>query len=355
MFGRIITQPLAAVLTAGLILFYGCSGDDKNDRKSAAENIIDTVAAKVAEDFVEAAFASAAPAENFVTLGIDEEKNVSEVNEILILDSILYAATDDGVLEYDFRNESIRLAGNGCVFMALVSHDGKLYAGGEGLYVIDDNGLRSIERDFEGTINSLLSDSDRLLIGTEAGLFSKGTAGEECLLDAVCVTALKFDKDGLWVGTDGQGLYRWDGEEFRKRFLIRDTSIFDHVYTIDFNHDHLFVGASTGFFVYDGGRWEQWTEDMGLPSNTVKSIDASDWMVHIGTDSGVIAYFNKNLYPVKKLDSTPADVVRLMGRKIIIANENRGIVMQSGEMVKTLIESARKNEPEVLTQVADEF
>ena len=94
---------------------------------------------------------------------------------------------------------------------------------------------------------------------------------------------------------------------------------------------------------------------MGLPSNMVRSVDASDWMVYIGTDGGVVSYFDKNLYPVKKFESTPADVVRAAGGKIVTASSDGGILLKQGVAVKTLVEPAEKAEPEVFTQVEDEL
>ena len=87
-----------------------------------------------------------------------------------------------------------------------------------------------------------------------------------------------------------------------------------------------------------------------MPSNKVNSIDATDWMVYVGTDKGVVSYFDKNLYPVRKFETMPADVVRLMGNKVIAADENGGIFVKRGYAVRTLIEPIKKEKLEVFTQ-----
>jgi len=133
-------------------------------------------------------------------------------------------------------------------------------------------------------------------------------------MDDVSVTAMVSDGAGMWIVIDGQGLYRWDGDMFRKRYLLRDTSIFDNVYALDFNHDHLYVGAATGFFIFNGGRWEHRTIDNGLPSDDVRTIDASSWIVYVGTGEGVVSYFEKNIIPIKKLETTIASVIEPMGK-----------------------------------------
>ena len=355
MFKSINIQTIGGILLLVMVLLAGCSGSEDDKQFTSIRQTVDTAAAKIAEDIVQATFASAGETRNFVELHKEEIKPVAGVNEILVADSILYAAGDNGLIAYNFTDQSTGSIGSGKQFKAMAFHDGNLYVGGDRLYIVKNNILEPVELQFEGKVTSLLSDSFRLLIGTENGLIAKGINGEEKLLDDVSVNCMKFDKDGLWVGTNGQGLYRWNGDRFLKRYLIRDTTIFDYVYDIDFNHDHLFVGAATGFFVFDGGSWTQWTTEMGLPSDKVNTIDASAWMVYIGTDNGVISYFNNNLFPVKKLETTPADVVRLTNDKLIVADQNGGVFIKRGYTIKTLIEpiETEKEENEVFTQ-ADE-
>ena len=360
MFKRNFFNSLGAVLLIGIFILVGCSGDDKVKDKSIIGEIIDTASNEIAETFVEAAFASAAEGEKFIASPASDDKDstVSQFGDVIINEPYLYAAFNGGLIKYDFRDGGVDLVRNGRKLSALTYHDGLLYVGGDGLFIARDGFLEPVEVEIKGTVTSLLSDSGRMIIGTDQGLYTKSVFGLDALFDDISVTALEFDRDGLWVGTDGQGLYRWNGEEFKKRFLLRDTSIFNHINDIDFNHGHIYVAAATGFFVYDGGRWEQWTADIGLPSDEINSVDASDWMVHIGTDKGVIAYFNKNLYPVRKLETMGAETVFRKGNDVIIVSEDDGIVMRSGMVIKTLVEpvfdTAEEEKPEVFTQAETE-
>jgi len=193
------------------------------------------------------------------------------------------------------------------------------------------------EEEFEGAITSLYSYGYSLMVGTESGLYTTGLFGHDLLYDDIEVTAITADESGLWVGTNGEGLYRWDGEEFQKRYLLRDTAIFDTVNTLDFNHRHLYVGTNNGFHIFDGGCWTTLTALDGLPSDNVTTVNASAWVIYIGTDAGVISYFNGDFIPVKKMEESIVRDICLDGRKVIAATDFDGIVMKSGNVIKTIV------------------
>jgi hypothetical protein len=112
--------------------------------------------------------------------------------------------------------------------------------------------------------------------------------------------------------------------------------LFDDINTLAFNHGHLYVGAPSGMFVFDGGQWLTLTEDDGLPSNNVTSIDASRWVVHVATDAGLVTWYNKELAPIARLEDRPADVIRVAGRKIFVGTAQEGLLLKSGPVVKLL-------------------
>lgn len=342
------------VAVAALVL-AGCSGDDESSNKPLAKRVIEDTAEAIGKQMVDAAFAqnadTSAVAAEEVKLEEAPEINFNEVNDIIMFDSLLYAAYDEGLVIYNFNTKKSTLIDNGQRFNALAFYAGELYAGGEKLYTVSGRDLRPADAEFEGEVTSLYSDSFRLLIGTKNGLFSKSPFGREQLMNAVAINDLQFDNDGLWVATDGEGLYRWDGDRFRRRYLLRDTTIFDHVYDLAFNHDHLYVAAECGFFVFDGGKWEQWTSAEGLPATAVHAVNADDWMVQVGTEKGMVAYFDKNLYPVKKLDTVEANVIRLLDEKLVVGTRQGEVLMKSGDFVTALIEQTQPNEesPEVFS------
>jgi ligand-binding sensor domain-containing protein len=186
--------------------------------------------------------------------------------------------------------------------------------------------------------NELCSFNYQLLIGTQCGLFTNSIFGNDLLMDDVSVTAMVADNAGVWVGTGGQGLYRWDGVDFQKRYLSRDPSLFDHINTLDFKHDHLYAGTRNGLHIYDGGSWETLTVEDGLPGNNVIDIDASNWVVYIATDNGIVSCFNYDFMPVAKLENTAAEAVLAKDRKVYVGTCEQGIQMKSGPVLKTLVE-----------------
>jgi ligand-binding sensor domain-containing protein len=152
------------------------------------------------------------------------------------------------------------------------------------------------------------------------------------------ISAVTADGSGLWVGTSGQGLYRWDGEEFAKRYLARDSSLFYYVNCLAFNHDHLYVGTDSGMFIFDGGRWKTLTAEDGLPSDYIKDIDATTWVVYVATEAGVTSYFNGDIMPVKKLADKEVNSLVLLGRKVIVGTDYEGVLVKSGPALRTLID-----------------
>lgn len=340
-------RTLGAISLAVVFLFVSCSGEDPKEQTGFVDQVVDDTAGKIVNDVIDATFATA-PVE------IEPVNTVSDVGDILVHDSVMYAVFNGGIVMYDFRNNEKFFIKNSETFKAVALHGDQIFVGGDKLYTLFNRTLKPVTFEFEGSVSSLYGFEHRLLVGTDRGLYSNSIFGDEQLMDDVSVTAMVSDGGGVWVATDGKGLYRWDGDVFRRRYLIRDTTIFDNVNALDFNHGHLYIGAATGFFVYDGGRWEHWTVDLGLPTDTIKAIDASSWMVYVGSDKGVISYFDKNIYPVKKLEETVVGSMKMLGQKLIVGTDNDGIVMKAGQFVKTLVEPVSDEKEEVFSKSEDE-
>ncbi len=343
----ITLKSLGIAFTVATFLLVGCSGEEPKENSGFVNQVVDDSVNKLVDGIVEASFVS-------VPVEVDIENLVSDIIDIVVLDSILYAVFDGGLVSYDFRNHETSFIRNGEKFNSIVQHGDQIFVGGEKLYTLANNNLEPVSFEIEGNVGSLYSFDYRLLVGTDKGLYSRSVLGNERLMDDVSVTAMVSDGAGLWVATDGQGLYRWDGDLFRKRYLLRDTSIFDNVSALDFNHDHLYVGAATGFFVFNGGRWEHRTVDNGLPSNGVRAIDASSWVVYVGTDEGVVSYFENDIMPVKKLETTVISDIESMGGKLIVGTFGDGVIMKAGPFVKTLVEPNSERKEEVFSQSEDE-
>ena len=340
---------IAGAMTAlALLLFVGCSGNKTETKNDSLADAVDTIASDVAHEFIDATFAAAdsdaqkiGPAENVTDFG--------GINDMLMVDSTLYAVYDGGVIIYDFAVGTPVFIETGETFNAVTQFDDQIYVGGEKLYTVSDDSLIPVDAQFEGTIKDLYPYGFALAIGTDKGLYSKSTIGDMTVSTDFAVKRMAADDNGLWVATDGQGLYRWNGEDFVKRYLYRDTTIFDNVRALDFNHGHLYVGTDDGFFIYNGGSWQQLTAEDGLPSDWVTDIDASDWVVLIATHSGEISYFNNEFLPVKNLGDIPATSIERFGRRVLAGTDDHGVLMKTGSQVKYLIEP-QKGEEEPIAQ-----
>jgi hypothetical protein len=332
------TLVIGIISVSIFMLMVGCSGDEGKP-KGFAQDIVDSVTAPVIEQLANAAVEQPTTndANEFEGNQIDVE-SLSHFKDMIIVDSKLYAVFKGGLLIYSFEDNSSQSYSVDDELQAITSHDTKIYMGGAKLFSYDESGIKFIDEDFDGIITDLYSYEYRLMIGTENGLYSRDIFGKNKLMDDIAVSDMTADNSGLWIGTEGDGLYRWDGEIFKKRYLLRDTTFFDNVIALDFNHNHLYMGTENGFHVYNGGRWETMIAEDGLPDSRITSIDASDWVVYVATDKGVVSFYNNELVPVSDLEGQQVNVVKRKGLQIAIATEYEGILLKSGNNLKTLVE-----------------
>lgn len=331
------TTMAAAVIAAGFMI-NGCSDKEKTQpggisSTDATDSISSRLIAQIEEQRLareEALFASNESA--------SANDGLYAFDDMLLVDSNVYAVCGNELIVYNLSTKSEQRIATGGSLHAVTAHAGKIYVGGDKLYLFADGVLEALPIKIAGTIASLTSHDIYLMIGTTEGLYARSIFGDIALFDGIDVTAMTSDNDGLWVGTNGDGLYRWDGNEFKRRFLHRDTAVFDMVNALDFSHNHLFVGTDDALYVYNGGRWTTVTTESGLLSNTVNGIDASGWVVYIATDGGVVSWFNYDVLPVEKFEGIVAADVRVIGNKILVATEGNGLLLKAGPVVTTLIE-----------------
>ncbi len=344
---------IAVLAFAGIFLGVGCSGDTSAKKKtSIVDELADSLASAISQNIPEVTLASAT-----AVVPPDEtspaETNGSAISDFVVVDSNVYVVYGGNLLVYNLTtDEQFTITANEKL-KAVVYHDGTIYTGGDGLYKVVDSALEPVDIELTGVVNALYSYDYRLMIGTSCGLQSKSIFGNELLFDDIDVTAMTVDNNGFWVATAGQGLYRWDGNEFHQRYLRRDTSIFDFVNTLDFNHNHLYVGTDDALYIYDGGRWKTVDTEDGLPSSEIRDIDASNWVVYVTTNAGLVSFFNDEIAPVKKLDDINPSMVQVVGKTILVATEDGRLVKKTGPVVQTLLEPdddvTTTNEPVAMT------
>lgn len=335
---------IGVILMVAALLFSGCSSQEEESTEGLLQAVADSIATDLVEEFiestqVEAIFASEITVEDTaVEAEIPPEVQAEGINDMVLVGSKIYACHDAGVIIYDMADKNTVNLVTGKPINAIVLHGGKVYVGGEDLLLVNGVDFEPVEFEFAGVVNELHSYHFNLMIGTTEGLYSRSILGDETLLEGMAVSSMAADESGLWVGTTGNGLYHYDGEDFSKRFLSRDPSLFDYVNCLAFNHSHLYVGTDSGMFIFDGGRWITLTSADGLPSDKIRAFDATTWVTYVGTSAGVTSYFNGDFMPVKKLADKKANSIRLLGRKIIIGTASEGVLMKSGPALKTLID-----------------
>jgi hypothetical protein len=337
-----ITTIATIAISIALFAAVGCSDDNaKAEPKGVFAEAVDSVAAAVADNVAETAVTRSPKTTEALmptaAVNTDPAESIREVTDMVLKGDALYGVFDGGVLVHNFPNDSQFTIAVPERLQAIAVHNDTVYLGGDYLYTLEGDELRKLDYEFEGVINVLEPYGYALMIGTEAGLYTMGIFGREKLLDDMAVTALAAEQEALWVGTRGDGLYRWDGVDFRKRYLHRNETLFDTVYTLDYQHDHLYMGTSNGLHIFDGGRWNTLTIADGLPADAVISVDASGWVVYAIANEVVFSFYGGMIDQIGELDGYGATVVRQMGRRLLVGTAGEGVVMKTGRMVRTLV------------------
>ncbi len=327
-----ITLIGAAALIAGLAA-WGCTGEKEENLSQKSPNI-DSVVLAVSQQKSEPKPSVALEPKVAEVMPTD----VATVLDVEIVDSLAFIANDRGLIVFNLKDNSRHAIDFGGPVNALAMFDGQLYAGADKLYRYDDSGLVIIDDSFSGTITALYPYGSNLMIGTDDGLYARTMLGCVRLMNDEVITAMVADNDGLWVGTDGDGLYRWDGEEFSPRFLARDSSLFDNVTALAFGHNHLYLGTSNGLWIHDGGSWQPVTTADGLPSDFVTAIDASGWIVSVGTDQGLVTYFDSQVKVVEPFVGSDVTTLESSSHGLIVGTATDGLFLQKRGVVKTLLE-----------------
>lgn len=330
-----VISMLAVMTMLMTFVVIGCSSDDKtSDSDKVIAQVLDT-ATEVISNEIANVVVNELNKQNEVT---SADNNIQSFDDVILQNHKLYAVGGNTLHVYDFKTKTVRKHAIEGELNSIAYFDGSIYVGGDQLYKLNDTSLEFVDNEFDGTITELYSYGYQLMIGTSEGLYRRGIFGKDKLMDDITVSAITEDNSGLWIGTLGEGLYRWDGENFKQRFLKRDTTLFDFVNAIDFKHDHLYVGCDNGLYVYNGGTWKTLTTEDGLLDNNVRAIDATDWTVYIGTDKGVVGYFEEQLTPVNLLDDKQVNDLQVRGRKLLAATEYEGIIEKNGNSLKTIIQ-----------------
>ncbi|OQX92501.1 MAG: hypothetical protein B6D58_02775 [candidate division Zixibacteria bacterium 4484_95] len=234
-----------------------------------------------------------------------------------------------GWTEPDINKLDINALQLNCIFF----ENDRAIIGGNKLLITGKDYLEVYsEYDFDSPVNVIIPFGEGYLAGTNNGLYFYAQDKEATIFrEGILVTALAEDIGGLWVGTFGDGLWRFDGERWQRRYLIRDTSIFDFVNALTYSYPFLWVGTPSGIFRYDGGCWKQlYIGD----SSEVYEVNCFLPMVlktYVGTQQGLFVFANDSLKIVPDFED-----VQIIGlfkdySDIIVATRNRGIFKLKGK------------------------
>lgn len=183
---------------------------------------------------------------------------------------------------------------------AIAAADGRLFVGtlGEGLWRQEGDGWQRIEAgvlpgDF---ITCLQPAGGQLLLGTLSrgvllfDLARQSLASFDALapgLEARNITMLLADPpDSFWIGTYGQGVYRWDGATRRLSHFTRAGG--------SLGDDWVLCGARTrsglyfgtlggGLSRYDGRSWQTLGREQGVAARDISALAYSSPYLYLGT------------------------------------------------------------------------
>jgi ligand-binding sensor domain-containing protein/signal transduction histidine kinase len=155
-----------------------------------------------------------------------------------------------------------------------------------GTYARNGHGAFRAYEDGQGTV----------WIAKDEGLFRATPAGLELVAAGMKVRSLYSDRDdNLWVGTNGDGLYRYKDRAVRM-FTKEDGLPNDAVQTVLAAHDGtVWIGANCGGISrFDGTRFQTFNEKDGLANSCVWALaEDADHDLWIGTwGGGAFRYHN---------------------------------------------------------------
>jgi hypothetical protein len=342
------------LMAAGVFLFAGCSSESGGNSRS------DSFSDQVIDEFVESTFVADEPAmakAEYASVTQDTEAVIigednPQFYDMILKDDIIYAAVDGGILTYNAIDGGVYIIPTESQVTALVDIGEKVLVGGDNLYTLDGYELsdQDYQLDLAGTITALYPHGLSLMIGTTDGLYILDPSSIRELAADLHVSAITSDGLGIWIGTAGDGLYRWNGKSFKKRYLRRDSTLFDNVTALNYNHNHLYLGTDNGLYVHDGGSWTPFDLADGLPSEMITAIDASEWVVKIGTTQGPVTFFNNEFKLMSKLEGMVITRFIKDENKLLAATSNAGLVMKSGGLVTTLFDGDTKTEQAALEE-----
>ena len=215
----------------------------------------------------------------------------------------------------------------------LVYEDDKIVVGGNRLLITSPDYAELYDQyDLDSPINVILPFGEGYLVGANDGLYFVYDCYEDTIIkEDILVSALAEDVGGLWVGTFGDGLWRFDGERWQRRYLLRDTTIFDFVTALEYSYPFLWVGTPSGIFRYDGGSWSQLFVSDSSEIYEVNCFLPRALNTYIGTEQGLFVYANDTLSAVPDFENEHVIGLFKGNKDIFVATRENGILTLKGK------------------------
>lgn len=215
----------------------------------------------------------------------------------------------------------------GNVWMASDGQGVFRYSGTQFTVVDESTGLPS------GQVTSIETDrAGRIYIGTyDAGLYvyeaGVVTRLEVPIATRPVITALKYRNGSLWIGTRGEGLWRYNGKYFYT-YRAEDGKVLSNSLAamhLD-DRNRLWLGFSNGAMLYENDSFKTVPMSRGVAQDFIHLGGDS---VLIATTQGIKLYTGGTVYPFTTgtmLDSTAPQCFTLCGRQLWTGTSDNGII-----------------------------
>jgi ligand-binding sensor domain-containing protein/serine phosphatase RsbU (regulator of sigma subunit) len=147
------------------------------------------------------------------------------------------------------------------------------------------------------------------------------------------ISCIRFSENTVWIGTQGNGLFRVDSTSIKK--YDSESSVGDdYIYDIEIDKSgNLWIGSDIGIIQYNykTDKWRNFSMKNGLPDNIIKDIEFdSEGKIWLGMEDLGIAFlnpedFNISIIPMWKFGQINHIVVRNKG-EIWISTRDNGII-----------------------------
>jgi len=271
---------------------------------------------------------------------------ITHVRDLYVEDNRVWVATPDGLLQTDRNGQHYRLidSADGVdprLITGIVRLPGRiLFYTCDGYYeYLGPDVFREVKFPLFPPIRFCPAFDSLSYVGSyEDGIFQYTPDSPVLLKSDLLVTAIVFCPDGLWVGTDGDGLWRFDGETWQKRFLRSDTNAFDYVTALNYHWPHLMVGTPGGLYRFDGGAWDIHTGDSSdFPGGWISDIAFANHRWYVGTvDDGLWGMVGSSFFPVEELAGKSITRIKVFRDDVYVGTQTSGVYVRRAGQWRSL-------------------